>query len=390
MVTKNDYKECLKYIKYYWKKITFYLPKDKGIHIGLPNPFISPNNVIFKNDHFYWDSYFIILGLIESGKISLAKGMVDNFVYLYKKFDIIPSRNRFFNLGRSQIPFLTSMTMKIFNSTKNKAWLKKVAKVSEEELKNYWMDDKRAEKHLVYNGLSRYCDHLISHVTAEHESGWDITSRFNNHCLDYLPVDLNSCLYKYEIGLAEIYNILNNKSKEKYYKNAANKRRKKIIELMWNEKKGFFFDYNYKLGKQSNFYSIAGFYPLWANLASNSQAKKIRKNLKKFEYKGGLANTQKTSLSKEFKQHDYPNGWPNQQWIVIKGLLNYGFRKDAERLAIKWLDLNKKIFLKTGEFWEKYNVVKCDIGKEGRYPTQTGFGWTNAVFVKLVNEFCDK
>ena len=76
--------------------------------------------------------------------------------------------------------------------------------------------------------------------------------------------------------------------------------------------------------------------------------------------------------------------------IVIKGLLNYGFREDAERLAKKWLNLNKKVFLKTGKFWEKYNVVKCDVGKSGRYPTQDGFGWTNAVFVKLVNEFCNK
>ena len=217
-----------------------------------------------------------------------------------------------------------------------------------------------------------------------------MTSRFNEHCLDYLPVDLNSCLYKYEADLAEMYQILNNKPKQKYYSKEADKRRRTVIKLMWNSKKGFFFDYNYKFRKQSNFYSIAGFYPLWAKLPSEKQAKKIRDNLKLFEYKGGLANTQKTGLSKEFKQHDYPNGWPNQQWIAIKGLLNYGFREDAERLAKKWLELNQKIFLKTGKFWEKYNVVKCDVGKAGRYPNQVGFGWTNAVFVKLVNEFCSK
>ena len=390
MLVKNDYRSCLNYIEKYWKKITFYLPQDKGIHIGLPNSFISPNNTLFKNDQFYWDSYFIILGLIESNKVSLAKGMVDNFAYLYKRFGIIPSRNRFYNLGISQIPFLTSMILEIFRVAKDKRWLRNATKIAEHELKNYWMDNEKAEKHLAYQNLSRYCDHYITHITAEHESGWDMTSRFNEHCLDYLPVDLNSCLYKYEIDLAKIYEILDNKSKQEYYLNQAKKRRKTMIKLMWNDKKGFFFDYNYKLKKQSNFYSTGGFYPLWAKLASEEQAKKIRDNLKLFEYKGGLANTQKTGLSKEFKQHDYPNGWPNQQWIVIKGLLNYGFREDAERLAKKWLNLNKKVFLKTGKFWEKYNVVKCDVGKSGRYPTQDGFGWTNAVFVKLVNEFCNK
>ncbi|MFW6283244.1 MAG: trehalase family glycosidase [Minisyncoccales bacterium] len=100
-----------------------------------------------------------------------------------------------------------------------------------------------------------------------------------------------------------------------------------------------------------------------------------------------MANTQKENISKKFKQWDYPNGWPNQQWVVIKGLLNYGFIEDAERLSKKWLDLNKKVYEKTRAFWEKYDVVALDKGKDGRYATQKGFGWTNAVFIKMVNEF---
>lgn len=387
MTTKNNYRKCLNFIENYWEKITCYLPKDEGVRIGLPNKFVSPNNEIFKCDQFYWDSYFIILGLIVHNKISLAKGMADNFVYLYRRFRIIPSRNRFYNLGISQPPFLTSMALEVFQKTQDKLWLEKVARIAEEELQNYWTDKRKAEKHLVYKGLSRYCDHFITHLTAEHESGWDMTSRFYERCLDFLPVDLNSCLYKYEIDLAKIYRILGNKSKKEKFLEQAEKRRKIMFKLMWNEKKGFFFDYNYQIKKQSNFYSLAGFYPLWAKLATEEQAEKIKRNLKKFEYNGGLANTQKTGLSKEFKQHDYPNGWPNQQLIVINGLLNYGFKEDAKRLTKKWLDLNQKVFLKTGKFWEKYNVVKCDIGKEGRYPNQTGFGWTNGVFVKLLNEF---
>ncbi len=69
--------------------------------------------------------------------------------------------------------------------------------------------------------------------------------------------------------------------------------------------------------------------------------------------------------------------------------MNYGFHKDAARLAKKYLDLNKKVFDETGKLWEKYNVVKCTIGKSERYPTQSGFGWTNAVFVRLLNQFGD-
>lgn len=381
---EENYKECLKYIENYWKKVTFSFPKDKKLFVGLPNKFVSPNTPWLKNFQFYWDSYFIILGLVASGKINLAKGMVDNFVYLYERFGIIPMANKFYYLGNSQPPFLTSMIREIFNVTKDKKWLKKTVKIAESELEKYWRGEDRQPR----NDLSRYYHPFDLHLLAEIESGWDTTSRFNNNCLDYLPADLNSCLYKYETDIAEIYKILNNKSKERIFLEKAKKRKREMSRLMWNKDQNFFFDYNYKLKKQSDFYSLAGFYPLWAKLASKAQAEKAKEKLKVFECEGGLTNTQKRGLSREFKQWDYPNGWPNQQWIVIKGLLNYGFEEDARRLAIKWLNLNKKVFQETGKFWEKYDVAKLSVGKSGRYLTASGFSWTNAVFVKLIKELC--
>lgn len=387
MIKKEDYEGCLKYINRKWKDFTFSFKKDKGIRVGLPNRFVAPNKGLFENDQFYWDSYFIMLGLKNK---NLAKGMIDNFDFIYKRFGVIPARNRFHNVGISQVPFFTSMIMEVFPAAGDKPWLRKTAKTAESELKNYWMSRETAEKHLVYNGLSRYCDHYVTHSAAEHESGWDMTSRFNDRCLDYLPVDLNSCLYKYETDLAEIYDLLGNSYKKMIFLNQAKKRKRAMKMLMWDDEGGFFFDYNYVEKKQRRFYSTAGFYPLWAKLATFEQAESAARNLRKLECRGGIANTQKTNLLKEFRQWDYPNGWANQQWITIKGLLNYGLDKDAERIAKKWLDMNKKVFKKTRKFWEKYNVASAGVGKEGRYPNQTGFGWTNAVFVRLVDEFSYK
>lgn len=387
---KDRYKESLRYIKHYWSKVTYYHPKDKQIHLGLPNKYIAPNNEIFKFDQFYWDSYFVILGLVKSDKVKLAKGMVDNFVYLFERFKIVPMRNRYYNLGTSQIPFLTSMAMEIFETEKNKAWLKKVIQVAERELSDYWMNEKLTETHIAYKKLSRYCDHYITHLGAEHESGWDMTSRFSDRCLDYLPVDLNCCLYKYETDIAEAYQLLGNKAKSEKYKAQAKKRRFQINELMWNEQAHFYFDYNKHKKHQSTFSSVAGFYSLWAKVASKKQAEAIRAHaLPRFEYDGGITNTQKENLSPDVKQHDHPNGWPHQQWIVIKGLLNYGYREDAERLARKWTDMNLKLFHDTGKFWEKYDVVHCQPGvyNPDRYPTQSGFAWTNAIYVRLLSEF---
>lgn len=383
----KKYKKCLEYIKKNQKELLCFIDRDNGCHLSLPHPFISPSakRNHFGKDQFYWDSYFIILGLLEMGEIELARGIVDNFVYLYKKFGIIPARNRHYNLGMSQPPFLTSMALEIFEKTKNYEWLESVAQIAEKELKEYWMDPRKIHK--AYKNLSRYCDHWHTHLTAEHESGWDMTSRFHERCMDYLPIDLNCLLYKYEIDLAHIFKLGKRKKKATKYLHNAKKRKELINKLMWNEEKGFYFDYDYRAKQQSSFFSIAGFYPLWAGIANKKQARKLKDNLKLFEYDGGVVNTQKEDLSPLFKQWDYPNGWPNQQWIVIKGLLNYGFRNDARRIAKKWLDMNAEVLEKTGVLWEKYNVVKVSKGKCGRYPTQKGFGWTNGVFIKLLKEF---
>jgi len=139
-ITKAEYQDCLAYIESYWDKITCYYPHDLYAHLGLPHQFVSPNDGIYKNDQFYWDSYFIILGLVKCGRAELAKGMINNFLYLQKRFNIIPMRNRFYNLGSSQIPFLTSMAREVFSVIRDSRWMKQVMLAAEYELHDYWMN----------------------------------------------------------------------------------------------------------------------------------------------------------------------------------------------------------------------------------------------------------
>ncbi len=154
---------------------------------------------------------------------------------------------------------------------------------------------------------------------------------------------------------------------------------------MWDEKNGFFFDYNYIKNRKNPVWSLAGYFPLWTGVANKKQALLLLKNLRHFEYSGGLATTRKRYIKDARYQWDYPIGWACLHWIVIKGLLDYGFSEDAERITKKWLRTCTKVFDTTGKFWEKYNVVRPGVGKVGRYQTQSGFGWTNGVFLKLLD-----
>jgi hypothetical protein len=87
-------------------------------------------------------------------------------------------------------------------------------------------------------------------------------------------------------------------------------------------------------------------------------------------------------------QWAYPNGWAPLNLVGCEALEKYGYRAEAERVARKWINANLLQFEQQGEFFEKYNVVNIkDEPVEGLYPSQTGFGWSNAVFVRLATVF---
>lgn len=73
-------------------------------------------------------------------------------------------------------------------------------------------------------------------------------------------------------------------------------------------------------------------------------------------------------------QWDYPNGWANLHFIAIEGLLNYGYKKDAKRIASKYVNTVVKVFKSTGNLWEKYIVVNGtqNVNKENAIPTLLG------------------
>jgi alpha,alpha-trehalase len=277
----------------------------------------------------------------------------------------------------------------------DKKWLKRQMAVAKEEYAIVWMGTRKPNARQVFDGLSRYYDFNYLHDIAEAESGWDMTPRFNRKALNYLPVDLNSLLYKYECDFAYAARILDHEDEAKKWEHAAQTRRVTMNKLMWSELKGMYYDYNFVKESRGGVNSLAAFYPLWAGLADERQAAKLVSSLKRFERKGGLVTTDATQVGALVPgampvQWAYPNGWAPLHFIVVKGLQRYGYHEDARRIAMKWLKTNLDWYNQHHVFLEKYNVVQPDKPPaKGVYPSQTGFGWTNAVFERFCREFID-
>lgn len=400
-LTAADVVQARAYIKEYWTHLRRYHPKDDESLIGLPKPYLVPSfaegHEFDYNELYYWDSYFMIQGMLDAEHKDLVMGILEDLEALFNRFGIIPNGSRLYYTSRSHPPFLTSFIFDVYNAYNlDKQWLKDRIELAKREYHTVWMGTRKPNARLVYEGLSRYYDFNYLHDIAEAESGWDMTPRFGRKALNYVPVDLNSLLYKYETDFARAAKILGDKREEGAWEVAAAHRKATMEKLMWSDLRGLFYDYNFVKQKRGNVSSLAGFFPMWAGLADGKQAAQMVKALRKFEHRGGLSTTDTQPLNqlvpgKMPTQWAYPNGWAPLHFIVVKGLLRYGYRVDAERIARKWLKTNLDWYNTHGIFLEKYNVVQPDKPPvKGVYPSQTGFGWTNAIFERLSQEFLDK
>jgi alpha,alpha-trehalase len=392
--TPDGLKPALDYIDHYWKKLERFRPHDEGTLIGLPEPYFVPSSrnasgFAFE-EIYYWDTYFIAQGLIGTPRQHLVKGLAEDLLMLMRRFEIVPNAGRMYHVSRSQPPFLSTLVMDVYRIERNKRWLADAMSTVKQEYRTVWMGSVHPNWRQVFHGLSRYYDVNMLDDLAEAESGWDMTTRFNREALSYIPVDLNALLYKYERDFGEAARILGDTDEAREWDKRAMSRQSAIHQYLWDNERGMYFDYNYMTGRLGNVPSLAAFFPMWAGMDDARRVNQVMSHLQQFEFAGGLATTAKEpEVAMPLPtQWAYPNGWAPLIMMATQGMERYGYHADAERVARKWIQVNLKWFDEHGEFLEKYNVV--DPGEpplEGVYPSQSGFGWTNAVFVNFCRKY---
>lgn len=434
-------------------------------------PYVVPGGRF--NELYYWDSYFIVLGLLRDGRTDLARGMGENLLYEMRYYGKIPNANRTYYLTRSQPPFLTSIVRAVYETGKtsktDKAWLAGALKTALAEYQNVWLGPDRLVKIGQYE-LSRYYDEgdgpcpevepghyderlqpwlaqikpadpnlpltpyrflneylycnqysglvadgltlleFFKHDRAVRESGHDTTHRFDDRAADFVSVDLNSLLYKYETDFADLIEsefggdlpaLGGNFSDARSWRRRAAVRKAAMMALMWDEQRGYFFDYDFVNQKRSTYISATGLWPLWAKMLDPGIPEEMDRAKRaaafcceKLEQPGGLSATAKESVEAarhhDARQWDYPYGWAPHQMLAWEGLAHYGLDADATRLAYRWLyTIAKNAHDYNGTIPEKYNVVTGshevfveygNVGTKFAYIATEGFGWMNASF----------
>ncbi|SFV31018.1 alpha,alpha-trehalase TreA [Thermoflavifilum thermophilum] len=395
-----------------------------GSLIPLPYRYIVPGGRF--REVYYWDSYFTMLGLKESRDTALIEDMVKNFAYLINRFGFVPNGNRTYYLTRSQPPYFSLMVDLLAGlkgdyiyATYQQPLLREYA---------YWMKGAdelhpgEAAHHVVMLTdsciLNRYWDEsnqpreesyradviaarqssepdtvFYRNIRAAAESGMDFSSRWfaDNRSLGtiitthLIAVDLNCLLYHLEKTIARSYAVTGNYLQQKQYEHLAELRKQHLLKYCWDAQQQAFTDYDFTQKKYSPRISLASMYPLFFKLADSTQAAAMARLIRsRYLQPGGVV----TTLQQTGQQWDAPNGWAPLEYITIQGLRNYHYDSLARQIALRWIQLNRRVFDNTGKLMEKYDVM--DIRRKaggGEYPTQDGFGWTNGVLLKLMNEY---
>jgi alpha,alpha-trehalase len=223
---------------------------------------------------------------------------------------------------------------------------------------------------------------------AMRESGYDVSFRFGPHGArthHFAPVCLNSLLYKTEKDLEQISGMLGRPADAEDWRKRAEERKERIQQYLWDSERGSYFDYDFENGKRSDYEYVTAFFPLWAGIPTQEQARAVLQHLPTFEKPGGLV----MSSHETGAQWDFPYAWAPDQLVADEGFRRYGFNEEADRVSYEFLSTVAENFRRDGTIREKYNAVTRSSETQvtaGYHMNIVGFGWTNGAFLVLLHQ----
>lgn len=401
--------------------------------IPVPNPVIVPGGRFLE--YYYWDSYWVIRGLLLSEMKKTVKGMLENFLDLLATFEYIPNGGRVYYSKRTQPPLLSGMIKSYLDATNDTSILTTMnvrllrdefdyftktrpgVQVNGHTLYQYtdssygprpesYREDFESSKNLQ---STQDREDFYSEMKAGAESGMDFTSRWfigeNNtnegtltdiKTKSIIPVDLNAILYWNAKLIAEYYRKIGNTAQAQRFETEAANLLEAIEAVLWSEEDGAWYDYDILNSKPRKYFSASNLSPLWVKAYKNETyiADKVLAYItsnKLDQYAGGVPNT----FAQTGQQWDYPNVWAPLQHMLIIGLdnLNNQMAKDlAFKWAEKWVKNNYIAYKQNNDtMFEKYHAVNPgQVTGGGEYEVQTGFGWSNGVIMELLNKYGDR
>ncbi|CAN6306119.1 unnamed protein product [Urochloa humidicola] len=303
-----------------------------------------PGRVVVPGSRFrevyYWDSYWVVRGLLVGKMYDTAKDIVLNLVYMVETYGFVLNGARSYYTNRSQPPLLSSMVLDVYGATGDVEFVRRAFPSLLKEHR-FWISEIHnvpiRDNHGQVHNLSRYQarwnkprpesatideelaskinsvadkEKLYQQIASTAESGWDFSSRWMRNSTDMttlattyiIPVDLNTFIFKMERDIAAFAKLVGENSTYEKFLEASKARHIAINSILWNSEMEQWLDYwlptdgdcqqgvyQWKSAAQNRKIFASNFIPLWLNahhsgsvrFADAAKSKRVMASLQK-------------------------------------------------------------------------------------------------------------
>uniref|UniRef100_A0A0N5AKP9 Trehalase n=1 Tax=Syphacia muris TaxID=451379 RepID=A0A0N5AKP9_9BILA len=366
--------------------------------IYVPNEFIMPGGRF--REFYYWDTYWIVKGLIASDMLETTRRMIENMAYIVEKYGFIPNGGRIYYLQRSQPPMLIPMVYEYYESTQDIAFVRSILPTLRKEF-NFWQQHRMMTEVKLIVKIYQYRTNsnvprpesfrediatARDDIASTAESGWDFSTRWFRDSVSLsslettkiLPVDLNAFMCWNMDIMEYLHERVGDRRRSEAFRDMRATFRDVMHNVFYNRSMGAWFDYNMRTKQHNRKFYMSNVTPLYTgcyhslNQQKSERLFRLMERIGAFSYPGGVP----TSLERHsFEQWDFPNGFGPLNFMMIEGLRkseNPLMQDQAYQIARKWLLSNYRVYRKTGHMWEKYNVIGTypEPGAGGEYAVQ--------------------
>jgi alpha,alpha-trehalase len=361
-----------------------------------------------------YDAAFMNYALFAQGRLNVVRDQLLNYLFLIERYGYAPNANSADVVTRAQMPFMPATIWRYYRATDDMDLLFQAYPLLKREYQQYWNGP--AQQTPI--GLSTCRDDndpQLSPELASEAIAFDFTPVYGGDVRRCVPLVINCALVNYARVLALMGRMLHREKEAQGFEKDADQRAELIRRYCWDEKMGFFLEYDYVAKRRLPYISDFAYLTLWSGVATRGQADRLVGNLRLLEQPYGIAGTDKAypdphsdaawklkttheRYQGEFASESppeyhggggmlvymYPAGWGVAQILDVGGLDRYGYSEAARRISGRFLSVLLDQYAKTGQLWEKYNVVDGSlIVPNSRYGAIPYYSFTAAAVVLL-------
>lgn len=257
----------------------------------------------------------------------------------------------------SSAPWYAWLNWEVYLITKDKSFLKEMYE-SSKRFYRFIVENRDSDK----DGLCEWGgEAILESVRDALVAVWDQVG-YPTH---FESLDLNCMLVNEAKSLEKMANELNLTTEAFTWKEDYIKRSALINKTFWDDENGFYYnvnktDHSFTFKKPNDLKrdEIIGFLPLWSGIATPDQATRLIATLtdtSAFWRKYGIPSL--SAKDTYYNPKGYWNGpvWVEWNYLVLRGLLDYGFNTEAGELVDKVSRGMIEVLKQNHNLWEFYS-----------------------------------